>query len=71
MTRTKYISISKDQIPDGVRFDCPRHLQGQMVVVEYGGFGRAEHCDGDLYKRVTDTSIGPNATEYFKRADHQ
>ncbi len=63
---SKYIRISESQIPEGVRFDVPGPNQGQIVEVAYGGFGRAEHGDGDPYKRVTDRS--DRSVEYYKRA---
>ena len=62
---TKYTEISQDQVPAGVRFDVPRHLQGQIIEVAYGGFSRWEHGPGDLYKRVTDRS--DRSVSYYKR----
>lgn len=53
---SKYIPIAFGSVPGNVRFDVPRHCQGQIVEVAYGGFSRAEHCEGDPYKRVIDRS---------------
>jgi hypothetical protein len=66
MTAKIYVVCDASDIPAGVRFDVPRRLQGQTVEVAYGGFDRAEHDDGDPYKRVTDRSIGPKATTYYR-----
>jgi hypothetical protein len=38
----KYKAIDPNSIPAGVRFDCPRRNQGQIVVVSYGRFGYAQ-----------------------------
>lgn len=65
----RYIECERSEIPEGVRFDVPRHLQGQHVEVAYGDFGRAEHAEGDLYKRVHDRSVGPAAVTYYRRVD--
>jgi len=54
-----YREIPEAEIPERVRFDVPRHNQGQIVEVAYGGYGRAEMGDGDPYRRVTDTSLPP------------
>jgi hypothetical protein len=72
MTATKYVECDKSEIPAGVRFDTPRSNQGQIVEVSYGGFGAAEHDDGDPYMRRTDTSIPtgkPGRVTYYKLAD--
>jgi hypothetical protein len=63
---TKYVECKEDEIPEGVRFDVPRHHQGQIVEIAYGGFGRGEHGDGDPFKRVTDQSlpVGEQTTYY-------
>ncbi len=66
MTKAEYVRISESQIPEGVRFDVTGPNQGQIVEVAYGGFGRAEHGQGDPYKRVTDKS--DRTVAYFKRA---
>lgn len=63
-TRRHYIRCEQSQVPRGVRYDAPRHLQGQIVLVEYGGFERAAHDDGAPYKRVCDTSEGRTWTYY-------
>jgi hypothetical protein len=65
-TKTQYTPISEDKVPAGVRFDCPRRLQGQTIEREFGGFSRSEHDDGDLYMRVTDRTTG--SVQYFVRA---
>jgi len=62
----KYVECGKGDVPGNVRFDVPARLAGQHVEVAYGGFGRAEHDEGDLYKRVTDRSIGPGAVAYYR-----
>jgi hypothetical protein len=69
MATTTYVEISETEIPGQVRFDVPVRNLGQMVEVAYGGFGRAAHDDGDVYKRVHDQSIGPRAIRYFRRAE--
>ena len=63
----KYIPCSRADIPANVRFDTPRRNMGQIVEVSYGGFGAAEHDDGDPYMRVTDRSAG--TTEFFALYD--
>jgi len=55
-TKLTYEKCAEAEIPGKVRFDIPGHLQGQIVEVAYGGFGRYEHGPGDPYKRVTDRS---------------
>lgn len=60
----RYEPCSERDIPAGVRFDVPRHLQGQMVEIAYGGFDRAGHEAGDPYKRVTDRGLGGGTTYY-------
>lgn len=65
----KYTPCDESSIPAGVRFDVPRHLQGQIVEVAYGGISRSEHGPGDLYKRVTDRSVGagfPGRVTYYR-----
>jgi hypothetical protein len=65
-----YQPIQSAQIPPGVRFDVPRRNQGQIIEVAYGGFGRSEHDDGDLYRRVFDQSEPPGSPDrvrYYKR----
>lgn len=64
---TRYVRISESAVPEGVRFDCPRRNEGQMVLVEYGGFARREHDEGDEFKRVIDRSLGGKTT-YFRMA---
>lgn len=66
MKKHEYVPCAKESIPDKVRFDVPRRNQGQTVEVAYGGFGRSEHDEGDLYKRVHDRSLGPEAFRYYK-----
>jgi len=61
---SKYTKCKKADVPGGVRFDIPLHCQGQIVEVEYGGFGRYVHGDGAPYKRVTDRSDG--TVEWFR-----
>mgnify|MGYP001578250302 CR=1 FL=1 len=55
---TKYQQVQKHEVPNAVRFDVPLRNQGQIIEIAYGGFGRAEHDDGDPYKRVHDRSDG-------------
>lgn len=64
----KYEKISASQVPTGVRFDVPARNGGQIVEIAYGGFDRAPHDDGDLFKRIRDRSVGPNAYEYYRLA---
>lgn len=66
---SKYVQLEKWQVPANVRFDVQAHRQGQIVEVAYGGFDRAEHGPGDLYKRVTDRGVG-GGTRYYIRAPH-
>ncbi len=63
--KTQYIKIDMSEVPSGVRFDVPRHNQGQIVEIAYGGFDRAEHGNGDPYKRVRDRSDG--SIVYYRR----
>ncbi len=63
--KTTYTPIEESQVPAGVRFDVMRQNQGQIVEVAYGGFDRAEHGNGDPYKRVTDR--GDRSVAYYKR----
>ena len=56
MSTTKYVKITADKIPDGVRFDVPQRNGGQIIEVAYGGFGRAEHDEGDKFMRIHDRS---------------
>ncbi len=63
--KTTYTKIEESQVPAGVRFDVPRHNQGQIVEVAYGGFDRSEHGNGDPYKRVTDRS--DRSVAFYKR----
>lgn len=65
----KYVECSKDEIPEGVRFDVPRQNQGQIVEVAYGDFGRAENGIGDPWKRVTDAS--DRSVTYYRRERQQ
>lgn len=69
---TRYIEVTEKEIPAGVRFDVPRRYQGTGLEIAFGGFDRAEHDEGDLYKRVTDFSTGghfASTPRYYKRAD--
>lgn len=66
MSKYSYTPCRESDIPDGIRFDVARHNQGQIVEVAYGGHGRAEHCVGDAYKRVTDKSDG--SVSYYRLA---
>lgn len=49
-----YVRCQESEIPIGIRWDTPRHNQGQMVEVSYGTFGRGEAGSGDPYKRIED-----------------
>jgi hypothetical protein len=62
----KYVKIREREVPEGVRFDVPGRFQGQTVEVAFGDFGRGEHDDGSLYKRVHDRSVGPSAVDFYK-----
>ena len=64
-TAKEYRPIDRAQIPEGVRFDVTQRNSGQAVEWAYGGFGRAEHDDGDLYLRITDRS-SVDDVRYFK-----
>lgn len=66
---TKYVPCAAHEIPAKVRFDVPGQNQGQIIEVAYGGFGAAEHGDGDDYKRVHDRSIGPAAITYYRAVE--
>lgn len=63
---SRYILIQHHEVPGNVRFDVPPQNAGQAIEVAYGGFSRGTHCHGDPYKRVTDRSVGPHATTYYK-----
>jgi hypothetical protein len=65
-TKGKYVPCSKTDIPETVRFDVPGRLQGQMIEVAFGGFGRYEHDEGDLYKRVTDRGGTGGPPNYYR-----
>jgi hypothetical protein len=65
-TQSAYVAIPAAALPPGVRFDVPPQHQGQHIEVAYGGFARHAHCHGDLYKRVHDRSLGPDAVTYYK-----
>lgn len=66
MSDTKYIKCRESDVPDNVRFDTPRRHQGQIIEIQYGGFSRYEHDEGDPYKRVIDHSVGGSKT-YYRR----
>lgn len=61
-----YMPCDERDVPSNVRFDCPARCQGQIVLVEYGGFGSSCMDVGDPYKRVKDQSEGWAAWRYFK-----
>jgi hypothetical protein len=63
----RYVACRESDIPAGVRFDVPRRDQGQMIEVAYGGYGRAEHGEGDPYMRVTDHT--DRSTAYYVSRD--
>lgn len=65
MSKHTYIPCDPNSIPANVRFDIPGRNAGQAVEVAYGGFDRAEHDAGDMYKRVTDHGIGAGAVTYY------
>ena len=68
MTTTTWIEIQSWDVPPRVRrWDTPSHLQGQILEVSYGAFGRAEAGDDSLYKREVDRSTG--VTKYYRRAE--
>jgi hypothetical protein len=54
----RYVQMRASQIPSDVRFDTWRPSAGQMVEVEYGGYGAGARGPGDPYRRVTDHSDG-------------
>lgn len=58
VTVSKYIPTDADKIPANVRWDVPRHNQGQIVEVAYADAhpGRDEACAGSKYRRVSDRS---------------
>jgi hypothetical protein len=62
-----WIRITEDEIPEGTRFDVPRHCQGQIVEVAYGGpsSDRYEYGPGAPLKRVHDRS--DRTTSYYRR----
>lgn len=64
MAKHNYVKISKERLPEKVRFDVPPQNQGQIVEVAYGGFGRHEHCAGDPYMKTTDRS--DRSVEYYR-----
>jgi hypothetical protein len=68
MSHSKYREIPETEVPADLRFDVPRHNQGQMVEVAYADYptDRYEACSGATYKRVTDRSDG--SVTYYKRA---
>lgn len=66
MSKHKYVKVSESSVPGNVRFDQPARFGGQIIEVEFGGFGRAEHDDGDLYRRQRDRSETTEWT-YYKR----
>lgn len=69
--RPAYTKIDEGALPRGVRFDVPRRNQGQIIEVAYGGFRRAEHDEGDPFKRVTDNGLGvgtPDRVIYYTLA---
>lgn len=61
-----YVRCDLKDIPAGVCFSVPGRNQGQIIEVAYGGFGRAEHDDGDPYKRICDGSDA--STTYYRLA---
>jgi hypothetical protein len=65
MINYTYTKIRPEEVPNGVRFDVTLHRQGQMVEIAYGGYGRAEHDDGDPYRRIHDRSDG--TVTYWRR----
>lgn len=62
-----YIPIPESQIPAHVRFDVPGENQGQIVIVSYGGFSRAEHGEGDPYMCIHDQST--RTVDYYRLAE--
>jgi hypothetical protein len=69
MTKHNYVSCSKSAVPAGVRFDTMRSDAGQMIEVQYGDFGTAEHGPGAAYQRVIDHSRGGETAYYTLVAD--
>lgn len=67
MARYAYISISESKLPTRLRWDTPRHLQGQMVETSYADYPteRAEACNGSRFRRDHDRS--DNTTTYYER----
>ncbi len=66
---TTYIPCTLDDIPAGVRWMTPRHLQGQIVEVSYAcpTGDMSEACKGDAYRRIIDRS--DQSIEYARRDD--
>lgn len=60
----KYIPIEERHLPDGLRFDTPRHLQGQTVEYSYADERpqREPASAGSMYRRTHDRS--DNTTSY-------
>jgi hypothetical protein len=67
----RYVPCSAIDVPAGVRFNCPVRCQGQIVVVEYGGFSAATHDRGDPFRRTTDQSDAVRRWEYERLADER
>jgi hypothetical protein len=64
MAKYKYVPCNESEVPGNVRFTVPRYLQGQIVEIAYGNFGRHEGCPGDPYKCITDH--GDRSVQYYK-----
>jgi len=67
MTRYEYVPCAESDIPAGVRFTVPRHLQGQTVERAYGHTGREDGGPGDPWMRFTDET---RRVQYFVRRDY-
>jgi hypothetical protein len=65
--RVTYMSVSRDKLPEELRFDVPREHQGQTIEVAYADYPTeaGEACNGAKYRRETDRSDG--ATTYYER----
>ena len=59
MTRMIWRQIPAHEAPPQLLWTTPRDCQGQIVIVQYGHFGKEEAGPLDDWKRVGDTSNGP------------
>jgi hypothetical protein len=66
--RLTYVRTLLESLPAELRWDVPRHNQGQIVEVAYADERplACEACHGSAYQRVTDRSDGSVA--YYRRS---